>query len=195
MKFTIFSFAFLCLSVFAQAQDKTLFGATNLEAVGGFGGPIFQAASINGSTTSIFGGGGGIVLNDFFIGGFGAGTGLDNTSIQSENYDISLGYGGLWLGYSFMDSKILHPYISLQAAVGGVEINPAGVEDFPVSEETVGVILPEVGLELNVADWLKVVGTVGYRWMSELDDTTIIEADEFRNISFGLTLRFGFFGC
>ena len=193
MKSTIFSLVFLFLLVAAQAQDETLLGSSNIESIGGFGGPIFQVASINGSTTAVFGCGGGVVLNDFFIGGFGAGTELENTSIQSENYDLSLGYGGLWLGYSFADSRLLHPYASLQAAIGGVEVYAAGADN-PISEETVGVLIPEAGLELNVADWFKVVGTVGYRWMSELDDETIIETEEFRNVSFGLTLRFGYFG-
>ncbi|MEM9888853.1 MAG: hypothetical protein AAF849_23365 [Bacteroidota bacterium] len=184
----------VCLSLCLSAQDKTVFGSSDIEVIGGFGAPILQFAAINGNTVAAVGGGGGVVLNNFFIGGFGTGTSSSNVLKDSERYDLDLGYGGIWLGYSFIDDRIVHPYISLQAAIGGVDIEDVGGEQEELSSETVGVLIPEVGIEVNITQWMRLIGTFGYRWISDLDNTLGVDAADFRSPSFGITFRFGYWG-
>ncbi|MEM0995372.1 MAG: hypothetical protein AAF847_05095 [Bacteroidota bacterium] len=195
MKEIILTLIVFCLSIFTlSAQDKTVFGEADIEVVGGFGGPILQFSSIRGNTTASVGGGGGVVLNNLFIGGFGIGTSAENVMVNTEQYELGLGYGGLWLGYSFIDDKIVHPYLSLQAAIGGVDVDEIGADDKNLSSETVGVLLPEVGIEINITQWMRFVGTFGYRWISNLDNNLGVNAEDFRSTSFGITFRFGYWG-
>lgn len=194
MKLPILSFV-LCLltGTVCQAQDQTLLNRINIQSVGGFGGPILQVTQIGDQSAPTFGGGGGIVINNFFIGGFGGGTGTENWFANNEEYDIDIGYGGLWLGYSFLDDKLVHPYVSLQAAIGGLEIGRFGTDN-ELSEEMIGLVSPELGAEINLTDWFKFSTTIGYRWVNDFDKNDIIASEDIRNFYLGFNFRFGYFG-
>ena len=57
----------------AQNDDfKTIFGNKELR-ISGFGGPIMSFTSLDGKFAHMMGGGGGIMIGDFFIGGYGMG--------------------------------------------------------------------------------------------------------------------------
>lgn len=193
-KITLLFIGFCCFAGTIFAQDKTVFGEADIEVVGGFGSPILQFSSIKDKTVAAVGGGGGVVINNFFVGGFGIGTGADNVLINEERYDVDLGYGGLWLGYSFLDDRVAHPYVSLQAAIGGVEVYETSRDFDPLSENTVGVLVPEVGVEINLTQWMRLVGTVGYRWVSPFDSAIDLESNDLSNVNFGITFRFGYWG-
>jgi hypothetical protein len=176
------------------AQDRTLLNESKIESIGGFGGPIIQVSQIGDGAVASFGGGGGVVLNDFFIGGFGSGLGIERWQSDFEEYDVDLGYGGLWLGYSFLDDRAVHPYVSLQAAVGALDIGRDDFIDTTIDEFTVGVLLPEIGAEVNLTSWFKLSATIGYRWVSDFDRTDIIAPEDIRSAYLGINLRFGYFG-
>ena len=55
-----------------SAQQETLFD--DFTSFGAFGGPMVEISSINGEVGADVGGGGALVLDDFFIGGYGMGT-------------------------------------------------------------------------------------------------------------------------
>ena len=68
---------------------------------------------IDGDITHMMGGGGGILLDEIYLGGYGIGS---TTKIQSKlsNYDngeMEFGHGGFILGYTFMGKKAIHPSI------------------------------------------------------------------------------------
>jgi hypothetical protein len=55
-----------------SAQQETLFG--NVDVWGGFGGPIFEISSIADESIVSVGGGGALIMDNFFFGGYGIGT-------------------------------------------------------------------------------------------------------------------------
>ena len=61
----------LMLGFALQAQHETLFN--NARVVGGFGAPIIEMGLGNDMSTAV-GGGGGVVIDNFFIGGYGVGS-------------------------------------------------------------------------------------------------------------------------
>ncbi|MEM1328550.1 MAG: hypothetical protein AAGI23_21520 [Bacteroidota bacterium] len=182
------------LTIGLFAQDRTLFNENDNLNVGGFGGPIFQISNIGDQTVAAVAGGGGVTLNDFFIGAFGGGVGVERWSSGLVDYDVDLGYGGLWLGYSLLDDKLVHPYVSLQAAVGNLDIGNHDLIDITVEEFTVGIVQPEIGAEINLTEWFKLSTTIGYRWINNFDQTDIITSEDIRSFYLGFSLRFGSFG-
>ena len=173
-------------------QDQTLFN--NARIRGGFGGPMFSWSQTNNKTGYGAGGGGGVVIDQFFVGLFGMGETFD--AVQIGQQQLVLGYGGLWMGYSFPSHKLVHLYTSLKIAGGGV-----GVTDFEDDwdydedwSDATFVAIPEVGVELNVARWMRVSGSVGYRFVDGFDGWGAYGKNDLNALTYGLTFRFGWFG-
>lgn len=184
----IFVFA-LVVSISSFAQSETLF--TNLK-ISGFGGPIFSVSALNNQSTIFSGGGGGVIIGDFFIGGFGEGSNLTNTTISEESYDLDLGYGGLWLGYSFFDRKAIHPFLSVKLASGEVNLN-SSISNENTASTNIQVLSPEVGIEFNFTHWMRLVTHLGYREVAGLGSGNFLKKEQLTGITGGITLRFGFF--
>lgn len=189
----LISFLFV-VSVNAQ-EDNTLFNpkSTNY-SISGFGGPIFSAMPVNSNYGLAFGGGGGIVINNFFIGGFGIGNNFDNSIVEVNQtaYDVEIGYGGLWLGYSIKDEWLVHPFVSLRSGFGGVELYETSNDDVELMRESMVVLTPEVGLEMNVFRQLKLSTTFGYRWLSDFD-SNLLRSEDYSGMIGTIALRFGGF--
>ncbi len=78
----IFVLVFLLWGLNAQDSEvQTLFGSGT--RISGFGGPIMSFTSINGEFAHMMGGGGCVLLGDFFIGGYGEG--LTNSIMAGGN--------------------------------------------------------------------------------------------------------------
>lgn len=186
---------FIVISGVHAQEDNTLLNRGNFNGtISGFGGPIFSAVPINNTYGFGFGGGGGIVINDFFIGAFGMGNSLERSVIEVDQtaYDIELGYGGLWLGYSFKDEWLVHPYVSLRSGFGGIELYETLNDDVELMRESMVIMTPEVGLEMNVFQQLKLSTTVGYRWLSDFDSNLLLR-ENYSGMIGSVALRFGGF--
>ena len=181
----------LFATVAMMAQTETLFNRARV--VGGFGAPIVEVGLDKDYNTSI-GGGGGIVINSFFIGGYGMAS-LDFDELLQEDGDIDnieLAHGGLWLGFSVPSQKLIHFYGSARVGWGALDI---ATEDSRFDElDQIFVFTPEAGVELNVTRWFRLAGTVGYRYLSGANEGADYTNDDFRGAFTGITLRFGGFG-
>jgi hypothetical protein len=189
-------FAFLLLlaasPIFAQQQDETLFRRSHLR--GGFGGPIFSYSQSNGHTGYGSGGGGGVVFDRLFVGLFGMGETFDVPKVGQKQ--LAIGYGGLWVGYVIPSHKLFHLYTSMKIGAGAV-----GTTDFDDDWEfeddwtdATLVVVPEAGLELNVARWFRMSGSVGYRFVNGFDGSGTVAKNDLNAPVFALTMRFGWFG-
>ena len=91
--------------------------------VGGFGGPIFEFGLNNNLNTSV-GGGGGLVLNNFFIGGYGLGSVDFEQLFEEGEVDVlDIGHGGFWLGGTFQPYRLLHLYGSARVGWGAINVD------------------------------------------------------------------------
>lgn len=192
MKQLLFSIAMtVCLGLGVHAQEQTLFG--NARVVGGFGGPIVEIGLGNDLNTSV-GGGGGLVINSFFLGGYGMGS-FDFSTLVDEDAELEgleLGHGGIWLGFSVPSRKLVHFYGSARVGWGALDINfrDSNFDDL----DNVFVMTPEVGLELNLTRWFRLAATAGYRFVDGANTDLGYTNDDFSGAMAGITLRFGGFG-
>jgi len=180
----------IVLTTGLTAQEETLVG--NINHIGGFGGPFIEVSTVNGETVADVGGGGALIIDNLFFGGYGLGTDAASINGDNELYDISLGHGGLWFGYVMNQHKLVHIYTSFKLGWGGVDLkNGAGEKAFT---DNMLVISPEAGIELNVTSWFKVGLTGGYRFVDGLNDLPFELQDEDFSSPFGkITFRFGGF--
>lgn len=195
MKTTIQLIAF-CLFAFtsySQETQETLFG--NVNHIGGFGGPMIEISKINGEVVADVGGGGALILDNFFFGGYGLGTDAPSINSGTEELDIKFGHGGLWFGYVAKPNKVAHLYSSFKLGWG-----EAGIQDKDGDEvvsDNILVMTPELGVELNITGWFRLGITGGYRFVSGAN--TLPSEYNLNNESFSspfgaLTFRFGGFG-
>ena len=190
MKSIIFTLVLTAACATLSAQHETIFGSGRIS--GGFGGPIVEMGLREGFGTS-FGGGGGIVFGNMFLGGYGLGA-VDLRSVL-ENNDLDrldLAHGGLWLGITYPSYKAIHLYGSARIGWGGVNIalNNPRRSDF----DHVFVATPELGAELNLTRWFRVAGTGGYRWVTGTSSSANYSDADFSGPIATLTFRFGWFG-
>lgn len=195
--FLMLAFGGLFFSTLHAQTEQTLFHKSKIR--GGFGGPMFTYGQVKGNRGFGAGGGGGMVFDQTMIGAFGHG---EVFSIQREgmgNGSLALGYGGLWLGYSIPTRKAVHSYASVKIGAGGVGISDRDIwweddGDFEEYDAALLVIMPEAGVELNLCHWMRMVGTVGYRYVDGFQGALGLDSKAFNAPVFGLTLRFGWFG-
>lgn len=187
----------LAWPLFLAGQQETLFGPGT--RVGGFGGPLFEINTINDKTGVSGGGGGGVIIDDFFIGLYGTGAAFASVELTDGRYKVGLGTGGLWLGYTPLGERLIHPYISTRIGWGAISLSRDTGRDFDFEfEEEVDQVFsvtPEAGIELNVVRWFRLSAAVGYRWLNGADPVVHGLSDsDFRSLTGTITLRFGGFG-
>ncbi len=180
------------LSATGWAQTQTLFD--NTRVVGGFGAPITEIGINNSLNTSV-GGGGAVIINSFWIGGYGMGS-IDFEQLFEEDEidNLEMGHGGIWLGFNIEPYKLIHLYASGRIGWGAVDIrfndNGQSFEDV----DQIFVMTPELGLEINVTNWFRLAGAAGYRFVNGLREGQAYEQDDFQGAIATITLRFGGFG-
>ncbi len=193
MKKLLLATLFCAFSLFSFGQQETLFNSVH--NISGFGGPMVEISNINGETVIDVGGGGALILDNFFFGGYGLGTDAPNLSFGGETYDIDFNHGGFWLGYSAIPNKVVHIYSSLRLGWGDTTLRDGdGDKRF---SDNMYVVSPEVGVELNVTSWFRLDLTAGYRFVNGVDDLPEISGlndDSFTSPFAGITFRFGGFG-
>ncbi len=174
-------------------KQQTLFNNARLR--GGFISPIFSWSSNHNNKTGYgAGGGAGLTFDHFFIGVFGMGETFDSPQVGTEQ--LALGYGGLWMGYTVPSHKIAHLYTSLKIAGGGVgTTNFRDDWDFENDfHDVTFVAIPEAGVELNVTKWMRLSGSVGYRFVEGFEGYENYGKKDLNAPVYNLTIRFGRFG-
>ncbi|NRA50240.1 MAG: hypothetical protein HRU12_14000 [Phaeodactylibacter sp.] len=198
MKFPIVFFVFCLLGTpLLHAQHEALFD--DLSSFGAFGGPILEFSSVNGQLTADVGGGGALILDEFFIGGYGMGTDYPEVRFDLDidgelvtiDADIDFSHGGLWFGYVKDIDKKIHLYSSLKVGWGRAELEADRV-DLP--SDRLFVLTPEIGIELNMTRFFRIGLTGGYRSVSGISRLPELENKDFSSPTMALTFRFGGFG-
>lgn len=183
-----FTLILLCFTLIVQAQEETLI--RNIEVVGIFGGPLVEVGSINGEIGIDVGGGGALVLNNFFIGGYGLGTDYPRVTLDQEDYRLRFKHGGFWLGYTSDTRRLLHFYSSARLGWGQAQIRGDGPA---AGTDRVFVVTPEVGFEVNVTNFMRVAFTGGYRAVTGVTNLDTFENGDFSSPIGTVTFRFGGF--
>ena len=148
-----------------QAQHHTLF--QDLSVMGAFGGPIIETGAINDQIGVDVGGGGGMVLGHFFLGGYGLGTDYPTYRIEEGPFEgayrINFKHAGFWMGYVHETSQIIHFFASTRMGWGKSRLRYEGNTRFT---DNAFVLSPEIGIEINVTHFFRLSLTGGYRMVN-----------------------------
>ncbi len=178
-------------------RDETLFSGVDRSGI--WGGPLFEYLDPGSDIQVSRGGGGAVVLNDFFLGGYGMGS-MDATKrIDAEGIkeNIRFKHGGFWLGYTPMPHKVLHPYGSVRMGWGKARRSATDLQTNQVlgeGNDELFVLTPEAGLEVNVFSFFRIAATASYRWVNGLDNLEHFNDKDLSGMGATLTLKFGAFG-
>jgi hypothetical protein len=186
----------LFLALFAaqlRAQrDETLFNRSHRG--GFFVAPIIEYSNLDKEWNTSVGGGFAFVAGDLFFGGYGLGMVEFDQLLDDDFRRLDMGHGGFWVGYVFPQHKALHLFTSVKAGWGAVNIEFDDDDDDFDYDDAFFALTPEAGLEVNIFGFLRVAGTVGYRFMNGLDDAPNFDKKELETMTGALTIRIGGFG-
>lgn len=164
--------------------------------VSGFAGPAMAFTSIDGTFAHMMGGGAGVIINNFFLGGYGMGKTTEMVYKNDPSYVMTYGHGGFWLGYTFKPNKAIHPVVHTQLGWGSIGKRPKDFdfETDPTNIDRVFVVCPTFELEMNFSHFFKVGAGVNYSFVyntgSAISPYTF---DDFSNAGVFLSLKFGWF--
>lgn len=189
-------------NLFAQEHDQTEYKKNNevqtimntieIKRISGFGGPTMSYSTIGGDFAFLMGGGGGILVNNFFLGGYGEG--LSN-SINIENdvviRDLSFGHGGFWVGYEIAHKALIHPVLS--ARLGWGSINGMNESNYEIFNDNVFVVVPTVSAEINFTRFFKVNIGAEYRQTLNVNIAPGLENKDFSSLGVYMNFLFGWF--
>lgn len=177
-----------------NAQEEVVFDRATVH--GGFGGPIVEFTSIDDQAGVMGGGGGGVILDNFFFGGFGQAGNFANHIVNNREYPVNFGYGGLWVGYVVPTLKAIHFFGSVKIGGGSVSITEERENDSAeLFDETVFVVQPEAGAEVNLFKWFRIALTGNFRAVGGIQSKNLggLANRDFNSGGISLTLRFGKF--
>lgn len=196
----IYTFLFtimLTISIFGQDDGyRTIFDKGDFR-ISGFGGPFMNFSSFNGDFVHMMGGGGGIMVGDFFFGGYGLGsTNNLNVTYNNDNYDIDFGHGGLWFGYSFLSNKAIHPALHVQTGWGSIreEYDADFRSTYNTIEDKIFVLNPTIEAEFNFTRFFRIGIGGHYRMVFGSDESNFGLSDaDLSSPGAYLAFKFGWF--
>ncbi|OJJ16121.1 hypothetical protein BKI52_35735 [marine bacterium AO1-C] len=204
MKRFFYSFLLIiCFGASSMAQDAptTLFGNLNNVKITGFGGPIVGFGVLDGTATVFSGGGGAVMFNNFFFGGYGSRVAISNVSrtINGIDYRLKTQYGGIWTGYDIQANRLIHFTSSVKLGWGRLRFYEEGRSFFDNAlsnfHEQFFMITPELGVEINITRFMKIALTGGYNAAFY----NAVQTDNGSSINLNgqygsITFKFGWFG-
>jgi hypothetical protein len=226
--FTLIGFLFIFSSVYSQNPDiknepKYLIDL-NKTKLTGFGNTHSEVSNVGGQLAYSSGAAGAFLFNYTFY------AGIYSLSLQSNhiveniyprshhpisnplppsftNNKICFNHGGIMIGNIFNPNRLWHVNTNLKIGTGRISLTDKDI-DFSAmamyNSDWVGVLTPELDLELNIARWFKVGFSLGYRFVFAVDETTyrseqgtdkrLFSSNQFSTPTAAIKFHFGNFG-
>ncbi|MEX2597857.1 MAG: hypothetical protein WEC59_13110 [Salibacteraceae bacterium] len=177
-----------------QAQDKTDYLVGDTHNISGFGGLMTELSAVNNQAILSFGGGGGALIDQrFFIGGYGMGNLVEFSTFSINGHPrlLEMGHGGLWIGYHHNPQKVVHFGGSARVGFGGLAFT--NLNGDPIVNDGFFVTTSQLHVEMNVLPFLKLNLSGGYRNIFGLNNDFVDNRDvSSPTLLFGM--YFGWFG-
>lgn len=175
-------------------ETKYLFN--NLGPTDAYGAVFVDYAQIGGRGVTFTGGGGALLFDRrFFLGGYGQGLNgtlsltppADANLFGGEPGRFDMSHGGFWLGGVILPHAAVHPIVSTRIGWGGAEW-----EGSTLGRDYIFIVTPTVGIQANIASWMRVDLEVGYRFVDGLSLPGFTSTG-LNGLNAGLTFKFGDF--
>lgn len=180
----------------------TLLGQDGPLAYGGYGGVDVRYGRLANHDALLVGGEAALLLNHRLaigVGGLGLANLVDGPPSSEGNASyMGFGYGGLVIRHNFVNQRLVYLSVGTLVGAGGIgffeEVGEYeyeyDLEEF--DEDPFFVVEPSLGIHLNVTRWLRVGGSVSYRYTKGIDCEGFTDRD-FRGPSAGGQVAFGWF--
>ena len=185
---------FIALATSAQDREfRTIFDHKDLR-ISGMGGPFMQFTAVAGDFGHMMGGGGAVMLNDFFVGGYGLGLTNAIPDYLNDRPDnrLSLGHGGFWIGYALFGDRPIH--LSVSSLIGWGEF---GIMDrdayYPFVRDNIFVLSPTLELELNLTRYFRIGAGASYNLFAMVDGSHGYTSSDISSPAGFLSFKFGWF--
>jgi len=182
--------AIIIISSTVHAQEKeeevkTFFGNKEYE-YGGYGCPEVKFTSFMQQFAVMAGGKGGWVIDHTFTiggGGYGLVSSVEAPDIYNKpnndtrEYYFQIGYGGLFLEYTYSSNSLVHFTVNTLIGAGGASFTPyrygmnnnMGYDNERFDSSPFFVVEPGIGVELNVFKFFRIELGASYRYISGMD--------------------------
>jgi len=135
-----------------------------------------------------------LLKNRVYVGVSGAGLATDNATFspnpQLAPEPISMGYGGMLLGYVVQTPSLLH--VTVDALLGAGAVGALRDRRGSDDDDAVFVFEPSAMVEVNLAPFARVGLGASYRFVGDVDLPGIRDKD-LRGVSGAVTIRVGKF--
>lgn len=165
-----FFLAAVCTLFGQEREYRTILDNQELR-ISGMGGPFMQFTSVAGEFGHMMGGGGAVLLNDFYFGGYGLGltNAIPDYVNDHANDRLTIGHGGFWLGYSLFGDKPLH--LSISSLIGWGEFGIMQMDGYyPFVRDKIFVLAPTLEVELNLTRYLRIGVGATYNLYTMVDE-------------------------
>ena len=152
---------------------KSLFDENSQIRISGFFGVLNSLTPIDNHVGHFLGVGGGISLNDVFVGGYveGLTNAIDTRGSIAGRY-VQLDHGGIWLGYTAFANSLVHPVIHVKTGWGSLKAaDNLGFQTSSDQAESSPIFLasPALDVEFNLTKFARLSVGVSYRWARRVD--------------------------
>ncbi len=162
----------VCFTLFSQEREyQTILDDQDLR-ISGMGGPFMQFTVVAGEFGHMMGGGGAVLLNNFYFGGYGLGLTNAIPDYVNDNPSdrLTLGHGGFWLGYSLFGEKPIH--FSFSSLIGWGEFGIMQYDGYyPFIRDKIFVVAPTAEIEVNLTRYLRIGAGVSYNLYSMMNES------------------------
>lgn len=167
-----------------QAQEETLFGNNALDLTGIWYNNRQNFSFFPDDAHHVRGGSIDLEFGRSIYLGWAWHRMRDDLFLEDGNINFKLRHNGLKLAYAPAAGRVVHPYFSIMAGSGRLEISGDG-------DDRIFGVTPAGGLEVNVLDWFRLGAEAGYRFVTDVDVRNL-GSEDFSTPFVQVMLRFGF---
>jgi hypothetical protein len=154
-----------------------------------------QFTSVAGEFGHMMGGGGAVLLNDFYFGGYGLGltNAIPDYVNDNANDRLTLGHGGFWIGYSLFGDKPIH--LSISSLIGWGEFGIMQYDGYyPFVRDKIFVLSPTLEVELNLTRYFRIGAGATYNIYTLVDENLHgYKSNDLSSPGGFLSFKFGWF--
>jgi len=164
----------LAVSITAFSQEREVRTLVDMRELrfSGMGGPFMQFTVVDGEFAHMLGGGGALMLSNFWVGGYGLGTTnhipINDTRYLPDRSDayLSLSHGGFWLGYSLFSDRAIHVSISSLIGWGSLSVQN---ENWEENSDPIFAVVPTLEVEFNLTKFFRISAGASYNLYAFVD--------------------------
>jgi hypothetical protein len=185
----------ISVTAFSQEREYRTLVDFDQARISGMGSLFMQFTAVDGEFAHMMGGGGAILVGDFFFGGYGLG--LTNQIPASKYTDyrvgdyLSIGHGGFWMGYSLFGDRPIHVTISTLLGWGTLGLRGDYYVD-TFLPDNIFVMSPTLEVELNLTHFFRLGAGATYNLFTFVD-LPGYSASDFSSPGGFLAFKFGWF--